>query len=210
MPTCSHCGEEFDDESAHASHLLETHADELSRLDRRRAEATAENHNTERPSFGRIAQFGIPIVLGIVVIGFLYTLFGTGAGGPVDTGAAREPTNLWSEHYHGTIDVRILGDTIDFSQPQYQLQADAFHFEEQNGQRWHIHAKGVTLEFAMATLGFDVNHTSITIDGSTYSADDPGYAVSIAVNERDVDPRTYVLQPGDHITISVTETESAN
>lgn len=208
MPTCEHCGETFDDEDAHAEHLLREHESELSRIDRRRAENVTTGSASDSNLTRRIGRIAIPVVLAIVVAGFLYMVFGTGGGGIVDTGAARQPTDLWSVHEHGTIEMTVLGNPVDFSQSEYQLQADAFHFENNNGERWHVHAKGVTLEFAMATLGIDVTHSSVTYAGTTYANNDSAYAVTIAVNGEDIDPTTYVLQPGDGIVITVENASS--
>ena len=66
--------------------------------------------------------------------------------------------------------------------------------------RWHGHAKGVTLSYAMGTLGIDVTEDTVAYQGTTYG-DDPGETVVVKVNGESVNPEEYVLQDGDHIQI---------
>lgn len=203
MPTCRYCGEEFDDEDAHLAHLKAAHSDELGRVDQRRVDAAEEREEAQRSArLQRIAKVAVPVVLVLAVGGLVYALF-IADSGPVETGAAQEPTDLWAVHTHGTIEMEVLGEQVDFSQPQYQMQADAFHFENQEGTRWHVHARGVTLEWALGTLDIGVSDDSVTFDGTTYEDSDPSYSVTITVNGEDVDPSTYVLQEGDTIRIIV-------
>jgi hypothetical protein len=204
MPTCRYCGEEFDDEDAHLAHLKAAHGDELGRVDQRRVETVeAKEQAQESARIQRIAKIAAPVLLAIAVAGLVYALFIADSGGPVETGAAQEPANLWSVHTHGTMEMEILGDRVDFSQPQYQMRADAFHFENQEGQRWHVHAQDVTLEWALATLDIEVTDTNVTFQGTTYEDSDPSYDVTITVNGEDVEPSTYVLQEGDTIQVIV-------
>jgi hypothetical protein len=65
----------------------------------------------------------------------------------------------------------------------------------------------VTLEYAMATLGFDVTPSSVTVDGETYRDTDPAYSVSVTVNGEAVRPETYVLERNDVIRINVSRVE---
>lgn len=202
MPTCRYCGDEFEDEDAYLSHLQDVHDDELGRVDRRRVEAAAGDNAPSELRRG--AQIAVPVLLVLAVAGILYAVLGTGGGSPNDTAAATEPSDLWSVHYHGTIEMRVLGDRVDFSQSAYQLQADAFHFENDNGVRWHVHARDVTLGWALASLDIEVTEASVTFQDTTYEDSDPAYNVSVTVNGEEVDPETYVLQDGDEVRVIVT------
>lgn len=202
MVECRYCGEEFPEEDALLDHFASAHDGELSTIDQRRV----DDRQTEEGSFP-ISASAAGLAIGIAVFGGLIiwgiTAFaGGGSIGDVD-GVAVTPTDLWSVHTHGTITVEVLGDTVDFSQSQYQLQADPFHFENRNGDRWHVHAKDVTLEYAMSTLGFDVNASAFTYNGETYRNADPNYEVVVEVNGESVNPATYRLEEGDHIRIVV-------
>jgi hypothetical protein len=189
MTDCDYCGAHFDDEQRHLSHLGDEHSDELGPIDRRRV--------------GTDDESGLPtgpIVLGAVLIGAFglvaFVLFFMSGDTPSDIGSAG------TAHYHGTLEMSVLGDEIDFSRERYQLQADRFHFEGDG--RWHAHATGVTLGFGMETLGINVTADSVEYNGERYATGD-GYDITVAVNGEPVSPEEYVLQDGDRVRINVTE-----
>lgn len=200
MPECAYCGDSFPDEAAYHEHLRAAHAEELGPIDRRVVFGDA----VEGSGWSR----GALLVGGLVVVGALLAivLVTIGGGDDPDAGEAANagtptPTDLWGVHYHGTIEVRIDGQAVDFSRPAYQLQADAFHFENRDGTRWHVHARQVTLAWAMDTLGIEVGPSHVTYQGTRYAADDPGVRVVVEVDGRAVTPAEYVLEAGDHIRI---------
>jgi len=205
MPDCDHCGASFDDESAYLSHLAAEHADELGPIEQRRVDAVSSDD-------GGIDA--APIALGVVIIAAAaivgYVVFvagGSGGNGNVVNGfeVAETPTGqpYQGTHLHGTVRMSVRGDSVDFSQEQYQISStgnDYFHFEGDG--RWHVHAPGVTMEYAMATLDIGVTNDSVTFEGTTYT-DGENATVTVQVNGNDVDPETYVLQDGDEVTIVV-------
>jgi sulfur carrier protein ThiS len=208
MNKCQYCGREFNGESAHHDHLRAEHAEELGPIDRRRLES--EDGDRSRTP---VVLAGIVLMLALgVMIGAGYVLLdggggdnGGGSAGSSDAGAvARTPTGVGSVHYHGTIEMRVTGQSVDFSRSQYQLQADPFHFENGNGDRWHVHAEDVTLEYAMSTLGIGVTNESVTYEGETYRSGG-NTNVTVAVNGEPVTPSEYVLQEGDRVRIAVQE-----
>lgn len=216
MPDCKYCDRSFDSEDRYHEHLAAEHSGELSRIDRRRVEGVESDDGGEFP-------VGPAILVG--VIGFaaalvVYVIFfvGGGSGGAATINGidvAQTPTNLGSTHSHGPINVTINGNEIDFSQARFQQQSQAFHFEGGSGRLWHGHAQGITLEYAMATLGFEVTQNSVTFDGTTYRDSDEGTSVIVEVNGESVDPASYVLsgpadpqlaaEQGDNIHIVVTQ-----
>lgn len=209
MPDCDYCGESFGGEDAYLDHLAAEHEGELGSIDRRRVEGR------DGGAGGLLAGLSagpIALVLVLVLAGgaVAYVTFGVGGGGGDSPG---EPHDLGAVHEHGTINVTIDGRTIDFSRPKYQTQDQAFHFERGNGEMWHVHARGVTLAYAMGTLGIDVTENSVTFEGTTYRDDDSEWEVIVEVNGESVDPQEYVLQgaseanyqQGDHIRIVVRE-----
>ncbi|WP_255150890.1 hypothetical protein [Halorarius halobius] len=208
MPDCDYCGASFDSESARDDHLRAEHADELGPIDQRRLGETEDDDDGIEAA---------PIALGVVLVAAVgivaYVLFFAGGGGggsgpPYGVNGydvQQTPTSqAGSVHYHGTILMTVNGNAVDFSQREYQLQADAFHFENGDGERWHGHARGVTLEYAMATLGIGVTDDSVTFQGTTYNQTG-GTNVTVAVNGENVAPPGYVLQEGDRVRIAVTE-----
>jgi hypothetical protein len=105
----------------------------------------------------------------------------------------QRPRNLGAVHAHGTITVTVLGDRVDLSRREYQLQDRYFHLEGGNGRIWHVHGQGVTLAYAMDTVGIGVTDDSITYQGTTYE-DGSEYDVTVTVGGRDVTPPEYVLE----------------
>lgn len=219
MPDCNYCDASFDDEQSYLEHLDGTHRDELGSIDRRRVDEAVGDEDGETIPTGP-AVLGIVFLIAIAVVA--YVLFFTpgqtgGESGTVNGfDVAQTPGPVSQDaHEHGLLTVTIDGRQIDFSQPQYQYRQtgfDAFHFEGGNGRVWHKHASGVTLEYAMATLGIGVNESSVTIDGTTYRDSDPGTTVEITVDGESVDPSSYELsgasdqnpESGDTIRITVT------
>jgi hypothetical protein len=215
MTDCPHCAETFDTEAAYLEHLRNDHPTEFGPVDRRRLDQLAGDSGGGVSRTALLLGGGTVAVVGLVLV-VTFGLGGSGGGqgtGAVD--AARTPSNVGGVHYHGTMEMVVLGDRVDFSQQRYQLRADAFHFEGGEGRVWHGHAQGVTLEWALASLGIDVTETSVTFEGTTYRDGSPEYDVSVTVNGEPVDPATYVLRGasdataaesrGDHVRIVVSE-----
>lgn len=197
---CDYCDRRFEDEEAYLRHLRDEHGDELGPIERRRV--VALETRTDRSVAVYAGVVGVVIALGL----FAYLLFSAGGGGgTADDGDETTPHDLWSVHYHGTITVEIGGERLDFSRDRFQMRADAFHFENGNGDRWHGHAKDVTLSYAMETLGIDVTEDSVTYDGTAYR-DGEGATVVVEVNGDSVTPEEYVLREGDEIRIVAEET----
>jgi hypothetical protein len=195
MIECDYCGDSFESDDAYLDHLAADHDGELGRIDRRRVDA----HTADEGSGDSTLPYalGAVLVLAVGVVGVvLFLPFGGGSAG-------QGPSDIGSVHYHGTIEMRVDGERIDFGRDRYQLQADAFHFEGGRGTRWHVHAQGVTLEFAMETLGFDVTPTSLTYEGTTYRDGAPNTTVTVEVDGQAVTPSEYVLREGDQIRIAV-------
>jgi len=202
VPDCDYCGESFDAEAARDDHLRETHRGELGRIDRRRLGLDADDADESGSSVG-VLLLGAVLAIGVVAVAV--TTFVTGGGGGAG-GAGEGPTNVGGVHYHGTVDVVIDGEAVDFSEPRYQYRTtgeDAFHFEGGDGSEWHGHAEGVTLAFAMDSVGIEVTETTVTFNGTTYDDADADTNVTVAVDGDPVTPDEYVLEDGDHIRIVV-------
>ncbi len=208
MPECSYCGETFEDEAAHLQHLEAKHAGELGTIDQRRVGALEEDGG-DFPT-GPVVLAGVFLIAAVVVA---YVIFFAGGGGAAGDG----PGPMGSAHDHGTMEMVVLGEPVDFSQDRYQIAADRFHFENRNGEVWHTHATGVTLQWAMGTLpDIEVTEDSVTYEGTTYEDSDPTYEVVIEVNGQPVDPAEHVLEgvsdpnraeQGDSVRIVVRESD---
>ena len=76
---------------------------------------------------------------------------------------------LRSAHNHADIKVYILGNAMDFSLPQYQLQDKLTHFENWDGDVVHTHATGITLGYIFKTLGMGISGECLKLDtGNEY------------------------------------------
>lgn len=190
MPECDYCGASFDSEAAELKHLKSEHRDELGPIDRRRV-GDVETDEEGLP-------WG-PIALGFVVMASLgivtYVVFFAGGGG----GASGQPYDYGSAHDHGTLQAQIAGEQINFTSSEYADRDTAFHFHpNQTEPIWHTHARGVTVQYALGTLGIEVNDegTVLTYDNTTYRDEEPGTTVNITVNGEPVEPGEYVLSGG--------------
>jgi hypothetical protein len=200
---CDHCGASFDDEEAYLRHLRDEHADELGAIEQRRvADLEPEGSGGSSVVVAGAALGGV-LLAGLLAYLLLFSGGGAGSGsgsGAADLSGVPEPESVGSVHYHGTIDATVGGQELDFSRDKFQLQAEAFHFERGNGERWHVHAQRVTLAYAMGTLGIDVTNGTVAYDGTTYG-DDPGETARVLVNGESVTPSEYVLQQDDTVRI---------
>jgi hypothetical protein len=200
MPECDYCEKSFEDEDAYLEHLEADHGDELGRIDKRRLDI----HNSDERTEGSSAPYvlGAILIFAVGVVGVV-TFLPSSGGAPGTGVTGQQPTELGSVHYHGTMEMTVDGERIDFRRDRYQLQSNAFHFEGGGGIRWHVHARGVTLDYAMTSLGFNVTATSVTYEGTTYRDSAPNTTVTVAVNGQGVTPSEYVLQRDDRIRIVV-------
>jgi hypothetical protein len=202
MPDCDHCGDSFDDETAYLAHLDAEHADELGVIERRRVEEL----NTDDGGIGTgpLVLGGVVVAAAVLVAYLVLVAGGTGSGGVPDSveQVAQEPTDTGSVHYHGTIEIVVAGDPVDLSRDRYQLADRGFHFEGGDGERWHAHARGVTLEYALATLDIGATTDSVWYDGTRYT-DGENANVTLTVDGESVNPKEYVLQQGDAVRVVV-------
>jgi hypothetical protein len=212
MPDCDYCEESFGSEKAYLKHLKKEHEGELGPIDKRRIGATGDDESGLADAAGPIA-LGAIILFAAAIIGYLVFFAGSGSAGD-------GPRDLGAVHGHGTINMTVTGQQVDFSQPEYQRPRENsfFHFEAGNGRIWHVHGRGVTLEYAMNTLDIGVTDDSVTFQGTTYEDSDSQYNIEVTVGGEDVDPSEYVLtgnsrtppvretSAGSHIRIIVTET----
>lgn len=207
MPDCDYCDQSFPDEGSLLEHMGEAHEGELGRIDQRRVE---EHYGGDDEGLStRVGYAIVGIVIVAVIGGALYAAVGAFSDSP--------PERI---HEHGTIEMTINNESVDFDQPRYHSPQDSrhqdIHFHRGQGDTWHMHPdppERYTISEAMAILGIEVTEDSVTYQGETYSDDDPNTTVEVRVNGEPVDPESYELQGaesaanGDRIEI-VVETEN--
>ncbi|WP_267640897.1 EGFR-like transmembrane domain-containing protein [Haloarchaeobius amylolyticus] len=201
MYDCDHCGGSFDEEAAYLRHLRDEHHDELGRIERRRVDGLDDGGG---PPTSTIA-LGVAGVLFALIVGGLLVSLGSGnsSAGAATTfvdDSVRQPASLGTVHEHGPMTVTVDGRSLDFSQNKYQLQDDFFHYENGDGSTWHVHGQGVTLEYALESLGMGVTQNGFAFGDEVYRASE-GSTVVYEVNGQPVDPERYVLQDGDRVRV---------
>lgn len=205
MPECNHCDDEFNSEKKLAKHYKKQHEEDLSRIEQKLVEKHSFASDFNLGDYAGAFAIGFIILVAIAAIAWGFLFSGGGDSSSSAQDAKIEPTAVGSVHHHGNMEVVVGPSTVDFSQSKYQLQDRAFHFERGNGETWHAHAQGVSLEYALETLGFkDVTQNSVTFNGQTYAESD-GDTVEFIVNNRKVNPREYTLQDGDEIRVLLKE-----
>ncbi|WP_336326656.1 hypothetical protein [Halovenus sp. HT40] len=192
MPQCDYCEDSFSDEESYLGHLAAEHEGELSRIDQRRIDAQGgSSTDSGMGSNAKVGLAGLSVVmlLAVALTGYLVVTGGSSGDGPTDQGAV---------HEHGTMAITIDGEQLDLTGPEFSQGDSAFHFHGNEQQKygdyvWHKHARGFTLQYALETLGIEVNDagTELTYNGTTYSEDDSGTSIDIEVDGDSVDPGSH-------------------
>ncbi|MCL7417663.1 MAG: hypothetical protein M8354_07480 [Halalkalicoccus sp.] len=190
---CTYCGESVREEG-YLRHLRDDHDGELSGLDRRLVENRFGAANDRRRVL--YASGGLFVVL--LVLGYA-GMFVVAAPSSV----AGQPYGIHTADDSGTIALEVDGEAVDFSEDRYLLQDECFLFQAfDNAEVWHVHCQGVTLEYAMGTLGIDLTADSVTLDDRTFT-DGTDAEIETVVDDNDVDPSRHILEDGDDVRITV-------
>lgn len=64
---------------------------------------------------------------------------------------------IGSAHTHAAFLVKVNGENIDFSQPQYQVVSDYIHVENGDGTTLHRHATNVTFAEFLKSVKMDID-----------------------------------------------------
>lgn len=78
---------------------------------------------------------------------------------------------LGSAHTHAAFLVKVNGENIDFSQPQYQVVSDYIHVENGDGTTLHRHATNVTFAEFLKSVKMDIdeeNNCLVFTNGTEY------------------------------------------
>ncbi|MDY6769424.1 MAG: hypothetical protein SVU88_00460 [Candidatus Nanohaloarchaea archaeon] len=205
---CDRCGKPVDSRRAEIEHVLDQHGDALTSHDRdelkRELNQLGDAGGSRLPATPRTLGLAVLAVGLVAAAGYGLTAtglvsFSAGSGG-TPTGAAVGPAG--STHQHAQFSVLVDGEEIDFSRDRYQMQSRKVHFEAGNGDRIHVHATGVTIGYALDTLGLGINSTCLTVHGETY-CEDGGGRLSVTVDGSEIEkPASHVIRDGETIRIS--------
>lgn len=109
---------------------------------------------------------------------------------------------LGSLHAHFTLTVTLDGVAIDFSRAKYQLRDRRFHFEGGDGTTGHMHATGITLDYALRTLGMTLTSECFTLDGGRRFCNTEDKSLEMFVNgAANTEFEKYAPKDGDEIVI---------
>jgi hypothetical protein len=159
----------------------------------RRSRTTAIDRKKRRSQLISIA------IIAAVVAGIAYGVYSYAQNPPrtANFGA------LGSTHEHTAFKLFINGQTIDFSQPKYQVKSQYVHFENGDGDTIHKHATGVDIGFLFETLGIKFTNECIIMDDGTEYCNDGNNTLKFFVNGvRNNMYNNYVLMDGDRILLS--------
>lgn len=108
-----------------------------------------------------------------------------------------------SAHEHASISVKIFGNDIDFTKPQFQLQSQFIHLENSNGYVVHRHSKDVTIGYFFETLNTRLFSDCIIFhDGVEFCSNNEN-TLKFYVNGKKIENlRDYLIFDGDLILIS--------
>lgn len=107
----------------------------------------------------------LPIIAIIAIIAVISIYFYSPNLSPSGFGA------LGSAHTHAAFLVKVNGENIDFSQPQYQVVSDFIHVENGDGTTLHRHATNVTFADFLESVKMDIdeeNNCLIFTNGTQY------------------------------------------
>ena len=107
----------------------------------------------------------LPIIAVIAIIAVISIYFYSPNLPPSSFGA------LGSAHTHAAFLVKVNGENIDFSQPQYQVVSDFIHVENGDGTTLHRHATNVTFADFLESVKMDLdeeNNCLVFTNGTQY------------------------------------------
>jgi hypothetical protein len=107
----------------------------------------------------------LPIIAVIAIIAVISIYFYSPNLPPSGFGA------LGSAHTHAAFLVKVNGENIDFSQPQYQVVSDYIHVENGDGTTLHRHATNVTFADFLESVKMDLdeeNNCLVFTNGTQY------------------------------------------
>ena len=111
---------------------------------------------------------------------------------------------LGSAHEHAAFLVKVNGQNIDFSQPQYQVQSDYIHVENGDGTTLHRHATNVTFVDFLKSVKMDIDkkNNCLTFTNGTEYCDDDNNKLRTFINGNSTGSISdYVLNNDDRLLV---------
>ena len=111
---------------------------------------------------------------------------------------------LGSAHEHAAFLVKVNGQNIDFSQPQYQVQSDYIHVENGDGTTLHRHATNVTFVDFLKSVKMDIDkkNNCLAFTNGTEYCDDENNKLRTFINGNSTGSISdYVLNNNDRLLV---------
>ena len=111
---------------------------------------------------------------------------------------------LGSAHTHAAFLIKVNGENIDFSQPQYQVQSDYIHVENGDGTTLHRHATNVTFAEFLKSIKMDLDETNkcLVFTNGTQYCNNENNQLRTFVNGNSTEPISdYVINDNDRLLV---------
>ena len=111
---------------------------------------------------------------------------------------------LGSAHEHAAFLVKVNGQNIDFSQPQYQVQSDYIHVENGDGTTLHRHATNVTFADFLKSIKMDIDkkNNCLAFTNGTEYCDDENNKLRTFINGNSTGSISdYILNNNDRLLV---------
>ena len=111
---------------------------------------------------------------------------------------------LGSAHEHAAFLVKVNGQNIDFSQPQYQVQSDYIHVENGDGTTLHRHATNVTFVDFLKSVKMDIDkkNNCLAFTNGTEYCDDENNKLRTFINGNSTGSISdYILNNNDRLLV---------
>ncbi|MGE3858717.1 MAG: hypothetical protein AB7F53_01880 [Nitrososphaeraceae archaeon] len=111
---------------------------------------------------------------------------------------------LGSAHTHAAFLVKVNGENIDFSQPQYQVQSDYIHVENGDGTTLHRHATNVTFADFLKSIKMDLDETNncLVFTNGTQYCNNNDNQLRIFINGNSTESISdYVINDNDRLLV---------
>ena len=137
------------------------------------------------------------VVVLIAIMGYAVTIYSENLVKP-----SHKFGPLGSEHVHAAFAVKINGEKLNFSQPQYQVRSKYIHVENNDGNTLHRHATGVPIGEFFRSVGMNVSDSCFTLENKTNYCSNGNSNLEFYVNgNKTASIANYVLKDNDRILI---------
>ncbi len=111
---------------------------------------------------------------------------------------------LGSAHQHAAFLVKVNGENIDFSKPQYQVVSDYIHVENGDGTTLHRHATNVTFGDFLKTVKMDLdekNNCLVFTNGTQYCNNNDNQLITFINGNLTNSISDYIINDNDRLLV---------